>query len=216
MKLTQLEYFCVAARYHNITRASKELFVTQPSVSNAIKALEEEFGINLFYRNNNKLTLTPEGEKFYQSAEELLAHADAVRSELHELRKQITPIRIGIPPMLGTIYLPDMYLSLKEEFPDVDLRLYEYGSIKACELVLEEKLEAFLENTEGVGKAQVILMTDEKKDRQSFYNSETIQVTGVLISAEGGGNPVVVQNIQEAVMALFQVDAHRIRIMKMK
>ena len=41
MKLTQLEYFCVAARYHNITRASKELFVTQPSVSNAIKALEE-------------------------------------------------------------------------------------------------------------------------------------------------------------------------------
>ena len=82
--------------------------------------------------------------------------------------------------------------------------------------VLEEKLEAFLENTEGVGKVQVILMTDEKKDRQSFYNSETIQVTGVLISAEGGGNPVVVQNIQEAVMALFQVDAHRIRIMKMK
>lgn len=67
-----------------------------------------------------------------------------------------------------------------------------------------------------VGKVQVILMTDEKKDRQSFYNSETIQVTGVLISAEGGGNPVVVQNIQEAVMALFQVDAHRIRIMKMK
>ena len=41
-------------------------------------------------------------------------------------------------------------------------------------------------------------------------------MTGVLISAEGGGNPVVVQNIQEAVMALFQVDAHRIRIMKMK
>ena len=117
MKLTQLEYFCVAARYHNITRASKELFVTQPSVSNAIKALEEEFGVNLFYRNNNKLTLTPEGEKFYQNAEELLAHADAVRSELHELRKQITPVRIGIPPMLGTIYLPDMYLSLKEEFP---------------------------------------------------------------------------------------------------
>lgn len=148
MKLTQLEYFCVAARYHNITRASKELFVTQPSVSNAIKALEEEFGVNLFYRNNNKLTLTPEGEKFYQNAEELLAHADAVRSELHELRKQITPVRIGIPPMLGTIYLPDMYLSLKEEFPDVDFRLYEYGSIKACELVLVEKLDLAIVNAE--------------------------------------------------------------------
>lgn len=41
MKLTQLEYFCVAARYHNITKAAKELFVTQPSVSNAIKSLEK-------------------------------------------------------------------------------------------------------------------------------------------------------------------------------
>ena len=82
MKLTQLEYFCVAARYHNITRASKELFVTQPSVSNAIKALEEEFGVNLFYRNNNKLTLTPEGkklqaaiEKEQQKTEQLLRQA---------------------------------------------------------------------------------------------------------------------------------------------
>ena len=110
MKLTQLEYFCVAARYHNITKASKELFVTQPSVSNAIKALEEEFGVNLFYRNNNKLTLTPEGEIFYKQAEELLAHADSVASEFHELRKKITPVRIGMPPMLGSIYIPDLYI----------------------------------------------------------------------------------------------------------
>lgn len=88
MKLTQLEYFCVAARYHNITKAARELFVTQPSISNAIKALEEEFGVNLFFRNNNKLTLTPEGEIFYKSAEELLAHADSVESKFHELRKK--------------------------------------------------------------------------------------------------------------------------------
>lgn len=148
MKLTQLEYFCVAARYHNITKAAKELFVTQPSISNAIKALEEEFGVNLFFRNNNKLTLTPEGELFYKSAEELLAHADSVESEFHEIRKKITPIRIGIPPMLGTIYLPELYLSLKKNFPEVDFRLFEYGSIKACDLVLEEKLDIAIVNAE--------------------------------------------------------------------
>ena len=71
-------------------------------------------------------------------------------------------------------------------------------------------------NTAGEQSEDMQKSVLEKKDRQSFYNSETIQVTGILISAEGGGNPVVVQNIQEAVMALFQVDAHRIRIMKMK
>ena len=122
--------------------------MTQPSISNAIKALEEEFGVNLFFRNNNKLTLTPEGELFYNSAEELLAHADSVESEFHELRKKITPIRIGIPPMLGTIYLPELYFSLKENFPEVEFRLYEFGSIKACDLVLEEKLDIAIVNAE--------------------------------------------------------------------
>ncbi len=81
---------------------------------------------------------------------------------------------------------------------------------------LEGKLESLLENVDGIGKVQVILMTDEEKNQQSFYHSENIQVTGVLISAEGGGDPVVVRNIQQAVMALFQVEAHRIRIMNYK
>ena len=117
-------------------------------LSELVKALEEEFGVNLFFRNNNKLTLTPEGEIFYKSAEELLAHADSVESEFHELRKKVTPIRIGIPPMLGTIYLPELYLSLNESFPNVDLRLFEFGSIKACNLVLEEKLDIAIVNAE--------------------------------------------------------------------
>ena len=104
--------------------------------------------MNLFFRNNNKLTLTPEGELFYKSAEGLLAHADSVEMEFHELRKKITPIRIGIPPMLGTIYLPELYLSLKENFPEVDFRLFEFGSIKACDLVLEEKLDIAIVNAE--------------------------------------------------------------------
>lgn len=48
MKLTQLEYFCVAARYHNITKAAKELFVTQPSISNAIRTWRKNLAVNLF------------------------------------------------------------------------------------------------------------------------------------------------------------------------
>ena len=66
----------------------------------------------------------------------------------YELRKKLTPIRIGIPPMLGTISLPELYLSLKENFPEVDFRLFEFGSIKACDLVLEEKLDIAIVNAE--------------------------------------------------------------------
>ena len=81
---------------------------------------------------------------------------------------------------------------------------------------LEKKLESILENMEGVGKVQVMLMTDEKNCGESFMESGGVQVTGVLISAQGGENPVTVYKIQQAVMALFQVEAHKIKIVKMK
>ncbi|WP_373217624.1 hypothetical protein [Ruminococcus sp. 5_1_39BFAA] len=81
---------------------------------------------------------------------------------------------------------------------------------------LEEKLEALLSSVEGVGKVQVILMTGEDNDSREFYHSGTEKITGVLIAAQGADNGVVSQNIVQAVMALFQVEAHKIKVMKMK
>ena len=78
---------------------------------------------------------------------------------------------------------------------------------------VEQKLADLLESVEGVGKVKVMVMTGGNK---SLYLSEETEITGVLIAAEGAGDPVTVQNIQQAVMALFQVDAHKIKIMKMK
>ena len=78
---------------------------------------------------------------------------------------------------------------------------------------VEQTLADLLESVEGVGKVKVMVMTGGNK---SLYLSEETEITGVLIAAEGAGDPVTVQNIQQAVMALFQVDAHKIKIMKMK
>ena len=78
---------------------------------------------------------------------------------------------------------------------------------------LEEKLENLLEDAEGVGKVKVMLMED---NGQGVYGSQGTEITGVLIVAEGADNAVTVQKIQQAVVALFQIDAHKIRIMKMK
>ena len=69
MKIIQLEYFCAVSRYHSITQAAQKLFVTQPAISTAIKELEKEFSVNLFVRSKNHLTLTTEGEIFYQKAQ---------------------------------------------------------------------------------------------------------------------------------------------------
>lgn len=80
---------------------------------------------------------------------------------------------------------------------------------------LESRLASLLSGVEGVGEVQVMLMTKEEKGNSGFSQGEIKeQVTGVLVSATGGDNSLVVQKIQEAVMALFQVEAHKIKVMK--
>ena len=98
MKLNQLEYFCAVCRYHSITRAAEELYVTQPTISVAIRELENELKLRLFHHEKNRISLTKEGEVFYQRAEALLRETRAIVSEFSSLGEQETPIRIGIPP----------------------------------------------------------------------------------------------------------------------
>ena len=81
---------------------------------------------------------------------------------------------------------------------------------------LESRLEELLSCVEGVGKVEVIIMTGDEGNDNSFSMNGQISVTGVLVSAEGAGSAVVVQDIQQAIMALFQIEANKIRVMKMK
>ena len=64
MIFKQIEYFQTVCKHNNITKAAKELHVAQPSLSNAIKSLEQEIETNLFERTNNKIYLTNEGKYF--------------------------------------------------------------------------------------------------------------------------------------------------------
>ena len=81
---------------------------------------------------------------------------------------------------------------------------------------LESRLEELLSNVEGVGEVEVIIMTGDEGNTENFSISSKNEVTGVLVAAQGVGSAVTVQNIQQAIMALFQIDANKIRIMKMK
>ena len=100
---------------------------------------------------------------------------------------------------------------------------------------MEERLVEVLEQVQGVGKAEVFLTCEgtqekvvEKDETETVYERDSRgnqtpyvsaeiypQVTGVLVVAQGGDDPVVIQNIQEAVQVLFQVEAHKIKVMKM-
>ena len=89
--------------------------------------------------------------------------------------------------------------------------IQEQGNASA----LEQRLQQVLSGVEGVGKVQVMLMTGNEKSTFGFGNDNSELITGVLIAAQGADDPVTVREIQQAVMALFQVEAHRIKVIKM-
>lgn len=104
MTLNQLRYFCTASRCHSITKAAEELYVTQPTVSVAIRDLEIEFGISLFYRKGNQLILTQEGEALYEKATYILQYCTELQADYSSMARVKPPLRIGIPPMLSTVF----------------------------------------------------------------------------------------------------------------
>ena len=90
---------------------------------------------------------------------------------------------------------------------------------------IQARLQNMLNESEGAGETENVV---EKDENQTVFQKDATgnqtpyvkmqkypKISGVLILAKGADNPVVVQNIQEAVQALFQVEAHRIKVMKM-
>ena len=146
MKLTQLEYFCTAVQCQSITAAAKKLYVTQPAISGAIRELEKEFSVTLFSHARNKMTLTEEGRLFYERAEQLLREVEAARQQLSDLGSAQQTVKVGIPPLWGTTFFPDLLHDFNARHPNIRLVFYEYGSARAAALVKEKVLDIALAN----------------------------------------------------------------------
>ena len=148
MTLNQLRYFCTASRCHSITKAAEELYVTQPTVSVAIRDLEIEFGISLFYRKGNQLILTQEGEAFYEKATYILQYCNELQADYSSMSRVKPPLRIGIPPMLSTVFFPELLTAFHQDHPEIAFILEEYGSVRAGNLVQDDTLDLALVNME--------------------------------------------------------------------
>ena len=140
MTLNQLEYFTAVCRSHSINKAASELFVSQPTISVALRDLESEFSIKLFHHGKNRLTLTQDGEVFYQKAEHLLTQVHAF-SRAFTRRAQPRVLRIGFDSVFGPSLLPDFYAALRKE-SDLPLSFIECGTEKAAALLDSDELDA--------------------------------------------------------------------------
>ena len=140
MKIIQLQYFVETVKTNNISKAAKNMYVSQPAVTAAIRELEKEFNTSLFIRYNNQITLTDEGHYLYKLALELLENFEKVRSDMFSYVKQFEILKIAVPPMLGTFILPTIINQYTKLNPNVEIQLTELGSMENRQALIDREI----------------------------------------------------------------------------
>jgi DNA-binding transcriptional LysR family regulator len=129
MQLQQLLYFVAVAETRHFTRAAERVHVSQPSLSQQIRALEKELGADLFGRARGNIALTDAGETLLPLARRILADADTARREVQELAQlRRGRVRLGATPSLCTGLLPEVLRTFHDLHPGIELLIEESGS----------------------------------------------------------------------------------------
>lgn len=144
MNINHLKYFYAVATHRSVSQAAQRLYISQPSLSNAIKELEREFAVTLFYRRYNGMFLTPDGTKLYNSVKDLLSRYDEVEQMLHRMGTNTKQLRLGIPPMISSFIFADLYKGFVMKHPDVDLTITEKGRYDLLEKLNDGLLDIVL------------------------------------------------------------------------
>ena len=127
MNLLQVKYFHEVVKHKTLSAAAEVLFISQPALSSSIKELEKEFNIKLFERRHGGMELTAEGEEFYNISKNILYSANHLKNKMAELSTKRKVLKLGIPPMIGSILLPEILVPFGQKHPDIQLSLSEGG-----------------------------------------------------------------------------------------
>jgi DNA-binding transcriptional LysR family regulator len=143
--LGQLEAFVEVAQHQSFSKAAEALFLTQPSVTARIQALERELGEPLFERDGRGVRLTDVGNSFLPYAQRVLKDLQEGRDALEGLRSlQIGALRLGSAFTVSTYVLPKLLKTYHERFPAVEISVKTGRSEEVLHLVLGDEVQAGL------------------------------------------------------------------------
>ncbi len=142
MLFGQLECFLAVARLGNLSRAAEEMFLTQPTLTARLKALEEEVGDRLFVRTSRGMRLTDAGRELVPYAERALGSFEEGKRRLEELRGASGGrLLIGASPGVGTYALPGLLERFAAAYPRVSVSVRTGHSEEILEMTLKEEVQ---------------------------------------------------------------------------
>jgi LysR family hydrogen peroxide-inducible transcriptional activator len=136
MTLTELKYIVAVSREKHFGRAAEACFVSQPTLSVAIKKLEEELEVKLFERSANEVTVTPLGEEIVRQAQSVLEQAANIKEIAKRGKDPLAgPLTLGVIYTIGPYLLPDLVRQAIERTPQMPLMLQENFTVKLLEML---------------------------------------------------------------------------------
>ncbi|MDQ9168902.1 hydrogen peroxide-inducible genes activator [Oxalobacteraceae bacterium R-40] len=143
MTLTELKYIVAVAREKHFGHAAEACFVSQPTLSVAIKKLEDELGVVIFERGGTEISMTPLGAQIVAQAERVLEQTASIREIAKQNKDPLAgPFRLGIIYTIAPYLLPQLVKTMIEHVPQMPLILQENFTVRLVELLRQGELDA--------------------------------------------------------------------------
>jgi LysR family transcriptional regulator, cell division regulator len=137
-----LNYFKLVAEYKSFSAAAKKIGVSQPSLSIALKRLEESVELNLFVRNKKGVELTRDGQSFLVQVRHLLDHWQEIHSGLVDKKKSLKGnFRFGVHQSIAQYALGEMTIKLIKKFPELEIEFVHDHSQNINQMIIDCKLD---------------------------------------------------------------------------
>jgi LysR family cyn operon transcriptional activator len=138
MDLRVLKFVEAIGRLGSFTRAAEEIHIAQPALSTAVAKLEDELGVQLFFRLPRGATPTPEGRLLLARAARIFQEVDSLEREIADASDLRTgSVTLGFPPMYGLYYVPKLIMAFRTRYPGIEISATEGSATD-----IRERLEA--------------------------------------------------------------------------
>ncbi|WP_059002118.1 LysR family transcriptional regulator [Leptolyngbya sp. NIES-2104] len=142
MELRHLRYFVAVAEELHFGHAAQRLQIAQPPLSQQIRQLEQELGVELLYRTKRTVRLTEAGQAFLQQARQILVQSEqAIEVAQRASRGEVGRLAIGFVGSATCSLLPDVVRSFRRQFPDVRLLLHEMTTSEQLEALHDDRIQ---------------------------------------------------------------------------
>lgn len=209
MNLKHAQYVLAILREGSFTAAARKLYVSQPSLSQTIKQLENTLGTPIFNRTSETLKLTYAGQRYVEAAQKVMVIYDNLLTEIQDMKDEIYgKLRLGVSMQRGMSLLPFVLPPFMEKYPRVEIQLEEHGSDQLEQMVQDGSCDLALVTTNPkvnqleyilIEKEQLVLMAaNNTAIAQSRIDGTQIEITDAahesFVSLKEGHSVRVIQD----------------------